>query len=170
LGDLGDSGRAHRVAQERSERRADPAGAEPAEEDGADETVHVLGAVLIPGDDGGAEAGVPGAGDLEIGDGAPGGGEAPPIRTVAVASPAAIIAHVLAGVEVGSELVMHAVFQEQLDRPQRLLRDVPPQRGRILDLPPQIGYGKLGQCSYTGHGRVPPLTWVALGSGLGYAL
>jgi hypothetical protein len=55
----------------------------------------------------------------------------PAISPIPVAD-AAMLANIPAGMEIVVQLIVHAVLQEQLDRPQRLLRDVAPQRVRIL--------------------------------------
>jgi hypothetical protein len=67
LGNLRHGGRTDRIAHERGEDRPHAAGAEPAEEHGADKTIHLLGPMLIPGDDGGPEAGIPRPGEFPSG-------------------------------------------------------------------------------------------------------
>jgi hypothetical protein len=131
LGDLRHGGGADRVAQEGGEGRADAAGTEAAEEDGADEAIHLLRALLVARHHGGPEATIPGARNLEIRNGPPGGGEVPAIGPIPVAD-AAMLANIPASMEIVVQLIVHAVLQKQLDRPQRLLRDVAPQRVRIL--------------------------------------
>jgi len=109
-----DGGGADDVVEEAGEHRADLAGAQAAQEDSADEGVHGVGAPLVAVQDGGREAAPAGTGNQQIGDSAPGGGEAPHIRTIAVASSAAIITDIPAGVEGVGELLLHAILQEQL--------------------------------------------------------
>ncbi len=109
LGDLGDGGGTHGVVQEGGERRADLTGGEAAEEDAADKRIDVRGAALIAGADRGPQAAGAGAWDLEGGDSAPRGGEAPDIATIAVPS-ALGGAGIVAGLEGLGEVLMHAVL------------------------------------------------------------
>ncbi len=88
---------------------------------------------------------------MEIREGAPGGDQAPAIAAVAIAAAAGGPA-VAGGVEIVDELVVHAVFEEELDGAEGMLRDVAPHSLGILDLLPEIGYGEIGQCCHTGHG------------------
>lgn len=90
---------------------------------------------------------------MEIGNRAPGGAQAAAIDAVAIAA-AVRMADEAAGVEVVDELVMHAIFEEELHSAQGVLGDIPPQALRVLDLAPEVGYGEIGQCWHTGHGRI----------------
>ncbi len=139
--------------EELRQDRADLARGEAPEEHAADEGVDLGGPPLVAGQDRGREAAVAGTGDLEVGDGAPGGDELADGDAIAVAA-AAIGADVAAGLEVVDEFLMHAILEEQLDGAEGLLGDVAPEGGGVLDLPPQIGYGKVGQWSHTGHGCI----------------
>ncbi|HXX38541.1 MAG TPA: hypothetical protein VEP50_10415 [bacterium] len=49
---------------------------------------------------------------------------------------------------------MHAILEQQLHSAQGVLGDIPPQALRVLDLAPEVGYGEIGQCWHTGHGRI----------------
>jgi len=113
LGDRGHGGGTDRLPQHLREDRSDLAGADPAQEDVSDQRIDLRQALLVAVDHGGMEAAVAGAGDLQVGDRAVGGGEAAVV--VAVALPAAPgPADIAAGPQVVREFIVHAVFQQVL--------------------------------------------------------
>jgi len=103
---------------------------------------------------------------LEIGNGAPGGGEAAAIGAVAQAAAAgdALVAFCL---EIGGEFVMQAILQEQLHRALHLDGQIPPDLLGVLDRLPEVGYAQVGQkLRATGHGTYPSSShWRELGQG-----
>jgi hypothetical protein len=66
--------------------------------------------------------------------------------------------------EIVREFVVHAILEQELNGAEGVLGDVAPEGVRILDLLPQMGYGEIGQCWHTGHGRIL-LSSVELGEG-----
>jgi hypothetical protein len=58
------------------------------------------------------------------------------------------------GIQIVGKFVMHAILEQELDGAEGVLGEVSPEVLRILDPSPQIGYGEIGQCWHTGHGRI----------------
>lgn len=82
---------------------------------------------------------------------------------------AAGAAGVALGPQIGSELVMEGILQEELERARGVRGEIAPERGRVVDLLPEVGYGEFGQeLRATDHGVSSPFLMLELGSG--YAL
>lgn len=140
------------LLEEVGEDGADLARTDPAEKDTTDEGVHAMRPPLVPRQHRRGEAVLPGARDFER-ERPPGGGQAPDVVPVTIPTPRAG-PRVGVGLEMSGQFLLHAIFQEELDGAQALARDIAPDGRFVLDLLPQIGYGKVGQCWHTGHGRI----------------
>jgi hypothetical protein len=116
---------------------ADAASADAGQENGSDEAIDGTRAAMVARYDGRGEALEAAAGHVQIRDGAPRGGDAPPVGAIPDVA-AACGTDVARGLEVGREFVVQPIVQEEFEGAFHLDGEITPEAVRVLDLLPQV--------------------------------